>query len=132
MPRHIYVNLPVENLDKSIEFFTEVGFRFDEKMTDEKATCMIVNDQAYVMLLVRDFFQQFTKKSIADTSSSTEAILAIGADSRDDVDKLVDAALAAGASEANQPMTDPMYGRSFYDLDCHLWEIFWMDEAALQ
>jgi predicted lactoylglutathione lyase len=131
--RSIYVNLAVEDLARSVAFFTALGFTFDPKLTDESATAMIVNDQATVMLLVRGRFADFTKKEVVDATAQTEAILALSADSREAVDALADAALAAGGSPANEPMEmDFMYGRSFDDPDGHLWEVFWMDMAAAE
>jgi len=129
----LFVNLPVSDLQKSVEFFTQLGFTFDQRFTDERATCMIVGEDAYFMLLVQDFFKGFTKKDVTDARSSTEAIFAIGAGSREAVDELADKALAAGAGPSNEPMEETgMYGRSFQDLDGHLWEVFYMDEAAMQ
>ena len=131
MSHDIYVNLPVQNLDKAVEFFTELGFEFDTQMTDENASRMIVNERASVMLLTHEFFKGFTKREITDTATSTGAIFALSADDRPAVDAFADKALAAGASEANEPMDMGfMYGRSFHDLDGHLWEVFYMDEAA--
>jgi predicted lactoylglutathione lyase len=131
--RMIFVNLPVESLDRSVAFFTELGFTFDERFTDETATAMIVNDQAVVMLLVEDRFADFTKKQVVDASSQTEAIVALSADSREEVDRFADRALAAGGSPANDPMEmDFMYGRSFQDPDGHLWEIVWMDMSVFE
>ena len=131
--RMIFVNLPVEDLDRSVAFFTELGFAFDQRFTDETATAMVVNDQAVVMLLVKDRFSDFTKKQIVDSRSQTEAIVARSAESREDVDQFADKALAAGGSPANEPMEmDFMYGRSFQDPDGHQWEIFWMDPSAIE
>jgi predicted lactoylglutathione lyase len=131
--RMIFPNLAVEDLDRSVAFFTELGFTFDERFTDETATAMIVNDQAVVMLLTRERFADFTKKDVVDSRTHTEAIIALSADSREDVDAFADKALAAGGSPANEPMEmDFMYGRSFQDPDGHQWEIFWMDPKALE
>ena len=133
MTRQIYVNLAVEQLDRSVEFFTTLGFEFDPRFTDETATCMIVSDDAYVMLLVESKFKEFTKKELVDASAQTEAILAVSAESRAAVDELGDAAIAAGGSPANDPMDYGfMYGRSFNDLDGHLWEVMWMDPSAIE
>ncbi len=130
--RKLFVNLPVANLDKSVDFFTKLGFTFDARFTDENATAMIVNDDAVVMLLVQDRFQDFTKKQLVDATKHTEAIMALSAESRDDVDAFADR-LEAGGAPANDPMQmDFMYGRSFQDLDGHLWEIFWMNPSALE
>jgi predicted lactoylglutathione lyase len=129
----VFVNLAVEDLDRSVEFFTRLGFSFDPRFTDENATCMIVGEDAYVMLLVQPFFKGFTKKELADPATHTESIVALSARSREDVDAMADAALEAGGSPASDPMEmDFMYGRSFDDPDGHLWEVFWMDPAALE
>jgi predicted lactoylglutathione lyase len=131
--RKLFVNLAVDDLDRSVDFFTKLGFSFDERFTDETATSMLVGEDAYVMLLVRPRFQDFTKKEVVDSTRQTEAILALSADSREDVDGLADKALASGGSPANDPMEmDFMYGRSFHDPDGHLWEVFWMDMAAVE
>lgn len=131
--RMIFPNLAVEDLDRSVAFFTELGFTFDERFTDETATAMVVNDQAVVMLLVKDRFAGFTKKQVVDSRTQTEAILALSAESREDVDRFADKALAAGGSPANDPITmDFMYGRSFQDPDGHQWEIFWMDTSVFE
>ena len=131
MSRMIFVNLPVQDLDRSVAFFRGLGFTFNEQFTDRNATCMEVSDQACVMLLVRPFFATFTTKDVADAAASTEAILAVSARSREEVDTLVDRALELGGAVAKQPSDDGfMYGRSFYDPDGHAWEVMWMDPAA--
>ena len=133
MARKIFVNLGVKDLARSVEFFAKLGFSFDPRFTDESATCMIVSDEAYVMLLVESRFQDFTKKDLADPTTQTEAILAVSAESREQVDELADTALAAGGSPANDPMDHGfMYGRSFDDPDGHIWEVIWMDPAAIE
>lgn len=132
MSRMIFVNLPVKNLTKSVEFFTELGFEFNKQFTDDKATAMVVSDEAYVMLLVEDFYKTFVKKEITDTATHNEAIVAVSASSRDEVDDLVHKALAAGGTASNDPIDEgPMYGWSFQDIDGHLWEVMYMDPAAL-
>ncbi len=132
MSRMIFLNLPVQDLDRSVEFFTGLGFEFNEQFTDENATCMVVSGQACVMLAVTPFFATFTTKEVA-ASTVTEAILAVSAESRDEVDALVDRALAQGAAPAKPPSDEGyMYGRSFYDLDGHAWEVIWMDPTAVE
>ena len=131
--RMLFVNLPVKDLDRSVGFFTSLGFSFDPRFTDETATQMIVSENAFVMLLVENRFKDFTKKPLADATKQTEVIMALSADSRECVDELADKALAAGGSPANEPLEMGfMYGRSFNDLDGHLWEVVWMDPAALE
>jgi len=131
--RKIFVNLAVKDLGKAVDFFTELGYSFNPQFTDEQATCMIVSDEAFVMLLVEDRFKDFTKKEIVDSTTHTEAIVALSAESREQVDELVNKALSAGGQPANDPMDHGfMYGWSFQDLDGHLWEVIWMDPSAVQ
>jgi predicted lactoylglutathione lyase len=133
MSTKIFVNLPVKDLSRSVEFFTKLGYSFNPQFTDETATCMNVGDDAYVMLLTKSKFGEFTKKPIVDASNQTEVLLAISASSREGVDELADAALASGGSEANDPVDHGfMYSRSFHDPDGHVWEVMWMDEAAAE
>jgi uncharacterized protein len=130
--RKLFVNLPVHDLKKSVEFFTRLGFQFDPRITDDKATCMILSEEAFVMLLVDERFKDFTSKQICDTRTATEALFCISAESRDAVDALVHGAIAAGGTHALKPMDHGfMYGWSFYDLDGHHWEVMWMDPASL-
>ncbi len=131
--RMLFPNLAVKDLDRSVAFFTELGFTFDERFTDETATAMVVNEHAVVMLLTESKFKDFTKKELVDPRTHTGVILAVSADSREDVDAFADKALAVGGSPANEPMDmDFMYGRSFQDPDGHQWEVVWMNPAALE
>ena len=133
MPRQIFVNLPVRNLEASKAFFTKLGFEFNAQFTDDKAACMIVNEDAYFMLLTEPFFKGFTKKEICDTSSRTEGLFAYSCESREAVDDAVKAALAAGGTHAMDPQDHGfMYSWSFYDLDGHHWEVLWMDPNAVE
>ena len=133
MSTKIFVNLPVKDLRKSIDFFTALGFSFNPQFTDENAGCLVISDDIYAMLLVESFFKSFTKKDIADATKTTEAIVALGVESRERVDELVDKALAAGGLPSNDTNDQGfMYGRSFQDPDGHLWEVFYMDPAAVQ
>lgn len=133
MPRKMFNNLPVKDLPKSIAFFTGLGFTFNPRFTDENATCMIVSDDAYVMLLTEKRFKDFTKKPVSDAAKATEMIVALSADSRADVDAFADKALKTGGTPAMPPIDlGFMYGRSFYDPDNHHWEIFHMDPAAIE
>lgn len=132
MSKKIFINLPIKDLNKSVEFFTKLGFKFNPQFTDENATCMIITDEIYAMLLVEKFFKTFTKKEIADTKNTIETIIALSVDSKAEVDELVDNALTAGAIAPRE--TDDkgfMYTRSFEDLDGHLWEIIYMDSASI-
>jgi uncharacterized protein len=132
MTRKLFLNLPVADLDASVAFFTKLGFTFDPNFTDESATCMVVNDDCAVMLLVRERFTDFTDKAIVDAATHTEALIAFSADSREHVDEIVETALAAGGRRSQDPMDHGfMYGWSFQDLDGHNWEVMWMDPAAV-
>jgi predicted lactoylglutathione lyase len=129
----IFVNLPVKDLNKSVEFFTKLGYTFNPQFTDENATCMIIGDDIYAMLLVEKFFKTFTPKPLADAKSSTESITALSAASREAVDKIVNRALAAGARRYVEPKDHGfMYQWGFEDLDGHIWEHFWMDPSFVQ
>jgi uncharacterized protein len=131
--RKMFVNLAVQDLAKSKDFFSALGFRFNPTFTDDKAACMIVNAEAFVMLLTQPFFKTFTKRAICDTSQSTEGLLALSCESRDEVDATVKKAIAAGGRHAMEPQDNGfMYDWSFYDLDGHHWEVFWMDPKATQ
>lgn len=130
--KQIFVNMPVKNLEASMEFFQTIGFSFDQRFTDENAACMILGSGIYVMLLQEAFFQTFTNKNVVDTSREAEAILAISADSKEAVNEIVQKALDAGGRPSNEPMDGGfMYGWSFQDIDGHLWEVMYMDENAV-
>src|SRR4029077_417136 len=130
--RKIFLNLPVRDLKRSIEFFTRLGFSFNPQFTDENAACMIVSEEAFVMLLVEARFKDFTRKQICDTRSQTEGIFALSAESRAEVDELVKTAIAAGGTHAADPIDHGfMYGWSFHDLDGHHWEVVYMDPSAI-
>jgi uncharacterized protein len=132
MATKIFVNLPVKNLSRSVEFFTKLGYTFNPQFTDENATCMIVGEDIFVML-VEPFFKSFTKKDIADTSKSSEVIIALSSDSKEKVDELVNKAVAAGATTPNEKQDQGfMYSWGFQDLDGHLWETIYMDPNAIQ
>ena len=133
MSRLLFLNLPVADLSASRQFFDRLGFEFNEKFCDDGAICMVVSEQAYVMLLQRDRFAEFVTKPVADATSATALTVAIGAEDRDAVDAFVEAALAAGAAGAKDPQDYGfMYQRSFHDLDGHLWEVAWMDPVAVE
>ena len=131
MAKQMFLNLPVKDLDKTVEFFTALGFKFNPDFTDENATCMIVNDDAFVMLLAENYFKSFTSKQVADAGSTAEAIMAFSVDSRKGVDEVVRTALTSGGT-ASEDAQDYgfMYTHSFQDPDGHLWEVFWMDPAG--
>ena len=128
MSRNLYVNLPVKDLERSVDFFAALGFSFNPQFTDENAASLIINDNTSVMLLAESFFATFTKKAICNAQESTEALLALSMDSRAEVDDFVARAVGAGATEEGEA-TDHgfMYERGFIDLDGHNWGPFWMD-----
>lgn len=132
MSMKTFINLPVKDLARTTEFFTSLGFSFNQEFTDENATCMIISDDAYAMLVVEPFFQGFTQKEIADTSKSSEVIVGLSTDSREQVDDLTEKALAAGAQALGEPQDDGvMYMRGFRDLDGHQWSFIYMDMSAI-
>lgn len=131
MTTQIFVNLPVRDLDRSKAFFTALGYANNPQFTDENAACIVISDTIYVMLLVEPFFQGFTRKTICDARTHTEAILCLSAESRAGVDALADKAIAAGGRETLEAKDYGfMYQRSFQDPDGHQWEIVHMDDAA--
>lgn len=132
MATKIFVNLPVKDLPKSIAFFTRLGFTFNLQFTDETATCMIVGEDIFVMLLTEAKFKEFTPKSLCDTSQSTEVLVCLSRDSRQHVSDMVQAAIDAGGTTYAAPKDYGfMYQHGFQDLDGHLWELVHMDPAAL-
>ena len=131
--RAIFVNLAVHDLSRSMDFFRTLGFRFNPKFTDQNAACMILSEQGYVMLLMEPFFKGFTSRELCDTRTHTEALLALTCESRAEVDALLQLAVGAGGVDTGKVQEMGfMYGRSFYDLDGHHWELFWMDPSATQ
>jgi predicted lactoylglutathione lyase len=128
----IFVNLPVENLKKSVDFFTELGFKFNAQFTDEESTCMLVGDNIYIMLLEHKKFQSFISKPIAP-KESTEAIMAFSLESADEVRAMTEKALSLGARKMNDPEDHGfMFSWGFEDLDGHLWDLFWMNPEHVQ
>ena len=125
----IFVNLPVKDLEASKRFFGQLGFDFDSQFSDETAACMVVDDNIFVMLLVEARFRDFINGEIADATSTTEAITALSADSREQVDEMVEKAIAAGGKPWKPAMEEgPMYGGSFQDPDGHVWELVYMEQ----
>ncbi len=131
MATKIFVNLPVQNLERSVSFFSKLGFTFNPQFTDENATCMVIGEDIYSMLLVEKFFQTFTSKKVCDAYKTTEVITTLSTESRDKVDELVETAIKAGGKPTTKQDHGWMYERGFEDLDGHMWEILYMDENAL-
>ena len=116
-----------------MDFFGTLGFGFNPKITDQNAACMILSEQGFVMLLMEPFFKGFTSRELCDTRTHTEALLALTCESRAEVDALLQLAVGVGGVDTGKVQeTGFMYGRSFYDLDGHHWELFWMDPSATQ
>jgi predicted lactoylglutathione lyase len=133
MANKIFVNLPVKNLSKSIEFFTKLGFGFNPQFTDETATCMIVTDDIFVMLLTEEKFESFTPKEICDTKKYTEVLVALALENRAKVDEMVRKAVAAGGTTFNEAVDHGfMYAHGFQDLDGHIWELIYMEPGTVQ
>ncbi|HYH37302.1 MAG TPA: VOC family protein [Azospirillum sp.] len=133
MSKLIFVNLPVSDLERANAFYEAIGAVKNPQFSDSTATCMVFSETIHAMLLTHDKFRQFTPKPISDARTSTEVLICISADSREDVDSLVTRAAGAGGRADPGPKQDYgfMYGRSFEDPDGHIWEIMWMDlEAA--
>ena len=131
MSKLIFVNLPVADLPAARAFYEAIGATNNPMFTDETAACMVFSDVIHVMLLTHDKFAQFTPKRIADARETSEVLVCISADSREAVDEITDKALAAGGREPREKQDYGfMYGRSFEDLDGHIWEPMWMDMEA--
>jgi predicted lactoylglutathione lyase len=131
MASKIFVNLPVKDLDRSTAFFEKLGYSFNPKFTDASAACMVISDDIYAMLLTEAKFKEFTTKPIANATEATEVLVCLSLESKTKVNEVVDTALSAGAVEARPAMDYGfMFGRSFHDLDGHIWEIIWMDPKA--
>ncbi len=131
MARKIFVNLPVKDLERSVAFFTRLGFTFDQNFTDETATCMVVSDDIFVMLLTEAKFKTFTPKEVVDATRSTEVLVCLSCESRAEVDETVGKAVAAGGTTYNEPQDHGfMYGHGFQDIDGHIWELIAMQPGA--
>jgi len=131
MATQMFVNLPVKDLKETRDFFSGLGFSYNPQFSDENAASMIINEDCFVMLLAEPFFKGFTKKELVNAHKSTEAILAISADSKEGVNAMLKKALSMGATETREAHDHGfMFVRSFNDLDGHIWEVIWMDMKA--
>jgi uncharacterized protein len=129
----IFVNLPVKDLNKSVAFFTKLGYKFNKQFTDETATCMIVSDDIFVMLLTEAKFKTFTPKKVCDATKNTEVLVALSCDSRKQVEEMVRKAVAAGGSTYDKPQDlGFMYQHGFQDPDGHIWELFFMEPSYVK
>jgi len=133
MATKIFVNLPVKDLKQSIAFFTRLGFAFDPQFTDETATCMIVGQDIFVMLLTHEKFRTFTPNPVCDATKSTEVLGCLSIESRKGVDEMVRKAVAAGGRVYNEPQDHGfMYAHGFQDPDGHIWEVIHMEASAIE
>lgn len=133
MATKIFVNLPVRDLKASMDFFTQLGYSFNKQFSDDTGACMVISEDIYAMLLTHEKFAQFTPNPVADATKATEVITCLSCESKDDVNAVMDKVLAAGGTETREAQDYGfMYGRSFTDLDGHIWEMMWMDAAAVQ
>ena len=130
MSTMIFVNLPVSDLDRSRVFFEALGYSINDGFSDENAISVVISDTITAMLLTREFFAEFTSKSIIDATTSTEVQLALSAESKGDVDSMFEKAIASGATPAGEQDHGFMYSKSFDDLDGHHWDFVWMDPEA--
>lgn len=132
-PRKIFVNLPVKNLDTSMTFFKALGFGFNAQFTDETSASMVISDSIYATLVTHGKFKEFSNRPIADATKTTEVVICLSAESREEVNNLADAALQAGAQKLMEPQDFGfMYLRNFQDPDGHIWEIMWMDSTNVK
>jgi uncharacterized protein len=134
VPKMIFVNLPVVDLARSTAFYEAVGGTVNPQFSDPTATCIVFSDTIHAMLLTHDKWRQFTAKPIPDAHVDAQVLLCLSADSRAEVDEMVESAAAAGTKIDPTPTQDFgfMYGRSFEDPDGHIWEVMWMDVEAAQ
>lgn len=132
MSKKVFVNLPVSDLQRSMQFYQALGHAINEKWTDETAACVVISEEIHVMLLTHPRFQEFIPNEICDAKQQTEVLVALSCESRDEVDDLVQKAVAAGGNTYNEPQDHGfMYGHGFQDPDGHIWEVFYMDPAAI-
>ncbi|WP_078434050.1 VOC family protein [Metabacillus halosaccharovorans] len=130
--KNIFINLPVKDVKNSTSFFRSLGFEFNAQFTTDNTASMIISDNIFALIMTEDRFKEFSKKEIVDSTTSAEAILCLSADSREQVDELVNKAVASGGKISNDPQDHGfMYGWGFQDLDGHIWEVVYMDESAM-
>jgi predicted lactoylglutathione lyase len=128
----MFVNLPIENLKRSVDFYTALGFEFNPQFTSEDSTCMLVNENCFVMLLEKQRFAEFVDKEIADNTKTVSALFALSFESADAVQEFCEKAFALGARKTREPQDlGFMFSWAFEDLDGHIIEPFWMDPAAV-
>lgn len=132
MSTKIIINLPTRDVAKAKDFYTALGYTMNPDFTDDDVACVVVSEEIQVMVLAESLFGNYTRRAVADATKVTETILALSVDTPEEVDELVDKALAAGGSAVAQPDTHDMHSRTFCDPDGHMWEVVWFDPAGLQ
>lgn len=132
MASQVFINLPVQDVNKSMEFYTKMGFTNNPQFSDESGKCMVWSEHIYVMLLSHDKFKNFTSKPIADTRNNIAGLFALSVDGVDQLNEIVNNAIAAGGKEPTE-MKDYgfMQQRNVEDFDGHTWEVFFMDMSKL-
>ncbi|MEX2167858.1 MAG: VOC family protein [Pirellulales bacterium] len=133
MATKIFVNLPVKDLKKSMDFFAALGYIFNPQFTDETAACMVISEDIYAMLLTHAKFKEFTPNAICDATKSTEVLVCLSCENREQVGELTGKALAAGGKRHSEPKDHGfMIQDGYQDLDGHIWELIYMDPSAIQ
>jgi uncharacterized protein len=133
MATKIFVNLPVKDLERSVGFFGKLGYKVNPQFTDETAACLVVSDDIYVMLLTQAKFKEFTPKAICDATKSTEVLVCLSCESREQVDSMVSTAVASGGTTyAESKDYGFMYQHGFQDPDGHIWELICMEPSAIR
>ncbi|MEN2488134.1 VOC family protein [Flavobacterium sp. B11] len=132
MKTKIFLNLAVKDLNRAVSFYNGLGFSTNPKFSNEKGACLVIDENIFVMILVEEFYQTFTKKQICDSTTTSEALIAISVDTREQVDEMMDKAIKSGGTDYNQTNDYGwMYQRTFLDVDGHHWEVFFMDESQI-
>ncbi|MET3029231.1 VOC family protein [Flavobacterium sp. UW10123] len=132
MKTKIFLNLAVKDLNSAVSFYNGLGFSTNPKFTNEKGACLVIDENIFVMLLVEEFYQTFTKKQICDPKTTSEALMAISVDTREQVDEMMEKAIKSGGTDYNQAQDYGwMYQKTFLDVDGHHWEVFFMDESQI-
>ena len=132
MKTKIFLNLAVKDLNHSVTFFNELGFSTNPKFTNDKGACIVISDDIFVMLLVKEFYQTFTEKQICDSTTTSEVLISLSTESRAKVDEIIEKAVKAGGTDYQEAKDYGwMYQRTFLDLDGHHWEVFFMDESQI-
>jgi len=130
--RKLFVNLPVRDLNRSMEFFSKLGFAFDPRFTSDTTACMAISGEAFVMLMTEPFFKTLTSREVCNTSTHNEALLVLSCESRAELDRLVKTAIANGGKPSGEAQDHGfMYEWGFFDLDGHGWGTNWFDASSV-